>query len=91
VRRPSKREGRLLRKRFAWQRDGAFGGWPSDEADHYEQLPHARLAPLVYLSLQTANPQFRLYSTWEQAVNNLAKALARLRALLQPPAGRKEG
>jgi hypothetical protein len=88
-RRPGKREGRLLRKRFAWYKDGAFGEWPSDEADRYERLPHARLDPLVYLSLQKANSQFQLYSTSEQAVNNLAEGLARLRTLLQPPAGRK--
>ena len=51
----------------------------------------ARLAPLVYQSLETANYQYQLYATWEQAVNDLAKGLARLRALLQQPAARKEG
>jgi hypothetical protein len=84
-------EGQRLRKRFVWYKEGAFGGWPSDEADRYELLPHARLAPLVYQALHTANFQYQLYATWEQAVNNLAEGLTRLRALLQPPAGRKEG
>ena len=72
-------------------REGALGGWLSDEADRYDRMPHARLDPLVYQALQTANSQFQLYATWEQAVNNLAEGLARLRALLQPAAGRKEG
>jgi hypothetical protein len=90
-RRPGKREGPRLRKRFVWYKEGAFGGWPSDETDRYDSLPHAWLAPLVYQALQTANFQYQLYATWEQAVNNLAEGLSRLRALLQPPAGRKEG
>jgi hypothetical protein len=64
--------------------------WPSDEADRYSSLPHAWLDPLVYQGLGTANPQFQLYSTWEQAVNDLMKGLARLRGLLGPPAEGKE-
>jgi hypothetical protein len=83
-------EGQRLRKRFVWYKEGAFPGWPSDEADRSDSLPHAWLFPLVYQALQTANSQYQLYATWEQAVNNLAEALARLRALLQPPTGRKE-
>jgi hypothetical protein len=79
------RDGRPPRR----YKEGAFGEWPSDEADRYDSLPHARLAPLVYQFLQTANSQFQLYSTWEQAVNNLAEALTRLRVLLQPPPARK--
>ena len=63
-RRPGKREGRLLRKRFVWYKDGAFGEWPSDESDRCESLQHARLDPLVYQALQTANSQFQLYSAW---------------------------
>jgi hypothetical protein len=51
--------------------------------------PHARLASTVYQAFQTANSQYQLYATWEQGVNNLAETLARLRALLQPPAGQK--
>jgi TPR repeat protein len=54
--RPGKREGQRLRKRFVWYKVGAFGGWPSDEAERYSSLPHAWLDPLVYQALQTANP-----------------------------------
>jgi hypothetical protein len=90
-RRPGKREGPRLRKRFVWYKEAAFVEWPSDESDRYDRLPHAWLAPLVYQSLQTANQQFQLYSTWEQAVNDLAKGLARLRALLGPPAEKQGG
>jgi hypothetical protein len=87
-RRPGKREGKRLRKRFVWYREGAFLGWPSDEGDRYEQLSHARLDPLVYHALPTANPQYQLYTSYEQAVNDLAKALTSLRALLGPPPGK---
>jgi hypothetical protein len=88
-RRPGKREGQRLRKRFVWYKVGAFDGWPGDEAERYSSLPHARLDPLVYQALgTTANTQYQLYTTWEQAVNNLAEGLARLRALLAPPAGK---
>ena len=48
-------------------------------------MPAARLDPLVYQALPKANPQYQLYSTWEQAVNALAKGLERLRNLLQQP------
>jgi hypothetical protein len=32
-RRPGQREGKRLRKRFVWYKQGAFDGWPSDEED----------------------------------------------------------
>jgi len=85
-RRPGKREGSRLRKRFVWYKEGAFDGWPGSEADRSAVLPMAWLDPLVYQALPKANPQYQLYSTWEKAVNDLAEGLARLRALLQQPA-----
>jgi hypothetical protein len=88
-RRPGRREGQRLRKRFVWYKEGAFQGWPSDESDRYDRLKCARLAPLVYQALESANAQYQLYSTWEQAVHDLSRALGRLRALLQPPPGRQ--
>ena len=86
-RRPGKREGSRLRKRFVWYKDGAFEKWPSDEAERYSALPAARLDPLVYDSLPKANPQFQLYGGWEQAVKDLAQGLARMRGLLEKPPG----
>jgi hypothetical protein len=41
--------------------------------------------------METANPQYQLYRTWHQAIADLAKGLARMRALLQPPPERKQG
>ena len=86
-RRPGKREGSRLRKRFVWYKEGAFEGFPTDEGERYDELPNARLDPLVYQALPKANPQFQLYATWEKAVNDLSEGLARLRALLQAPPG----
>jgi hypothetical protein len=83
-RRPGFREGKGLRKRFAWYKEEAFEAWPGEEAERYHALPRARLQPLVYQALE-ANPQFQLYATFEQAVTNRAEGLARLRSLLQPP------
>jgi hypothetical protein len=90
-RRPGQRQGKRLRKRFVWYREGAFDGWPSDEAERYERLPHAWLEPLIYQALQSPNSQYQLYTSFEQAVSDLSKGLARLRALLGPPAERKQG
>jgi hypothetical protein len=84
-RRPGYREGKRLRKRYVWYREGAFEGWPSDEAERYNALPRARLDPLVFQAMELPNYQYRLYSTWEQAVKDLSKGLARMRALLQEP------
>jgi hypothetical protein len=84
-RRPGYREGKRLRKRFVWDRKGAFEGWPSDEAERYLALPRARLDPLVFQSMKLPGYQYQLYSTWEQAVKDLAKGLARMWALLQEP------
>jgi hypothetical protein len=84
-RRPGYREGKRLRKRFVWYREGAFEGWPSEESDRYDALPMARLDPLVFAAMESPNHPFQLYSTWEQAVKDLAKGLARMRALLQEP------
>ena len=84
-RRPGKREGKYLRKRFVWYKEEAFEAWPGEEADRYNALPMARLQPLVFLAMEAGNPQYRLYQTWQQATSDLAKALAKLRALLQPP------
>src|SRR5262249_44723472 len=53
--------------------------------------PLASASDRVSQSLQTANPQYQLYATGEQAVNNLVEALTRLRALIQPPAGAEGG
>jgi hypothetical protein len=83
-RRPGYREGKRLRKRYVWYREEAFGAWPS-EATRYELLPRARLDPLIFQAMETPNPPYQLYTTWEQAVKHLAEGLARLRALLQPP------
>jgi hypothetical protein len=38
-RRPGKREGQRLRKRFVWYKKGAFGGWPSEEAERSAVCP----------------------------------------------------
>ena len=86
-RRPGKREGSRLRKRFVWDKEGAFEGWPTDEGERYDALPNAHLHPLVYQALPDANPQYQLYTTWEKAVNDLSEGLARLRALLEKPPG----
>jgi hypothetical protein len=64
-RRPGYREGKGLRKRFAWDREQAFEGWLGEEADRYRSLPMARL-PLIDQALE-ANPRFQLSSTFEQA------------------------
>jgi hypothetical protein len=86
-RRPGKRDGSRLRKRYVWYKEGAFDDWPCDEGDRYTALTNAWLDPLVYQSLPNVNPQYQLYSTWEKAVNDLSEGLARLRALLQQPPG----
>jgi hypothetical protein len=72
-------------------RRGAFGGWPSDEEDRHQRLRHAWLDPLLYQAVQSPNSQYQLYTSFEQAVSDLSKGLARLRALLQPPAGQIGG
>ena len=84
--RPGYREGKRLRKRYVWYREEAFDKWPSDEADRYNALPRARLGPLIFRAIETPNHPFLLYTSWEQAVKDLAKGLARMRALLQEPA-----
>jgi hypothetical protein len=76
-------------KRYVWYREEAFGPWPSEEADRYNALPRARLAPLVFAAMETPSHPFQLYSTWEQAVKDLSKGLARMRALLQEPRAKK--
>ena len=84
-RRPGRREGQRLRKHFVWYKEGASLEY-TDEGERYRALPMARLGPLIYEALETTNAQYQLYTTWEQAVNNLAQGLARMRALLQQPA-----
>jgi hypothetical protein len=84
-RRPGYREGKRLRKRYVWYKEDAFDSWPSDEGDRYRALPRARLAPLVFAAMEILNHPFQLCSTWEQAVRDLAKGLAKMRALLQEP------
>jgi hypothetical protein len=86
-RRPGKREGKRLRKRFAWYREGARFGYLDQEVLRYANLPEARLPELVYLALQVNKPEYVLYRTWEQAVSDLAKGLARMRTLLEQPRG----
>jgi hypothetical protein len=61
-RRPGYREGKFLRKRFAWYREDAFEAWPGGEADGYNALPRARPQPLVSQARE-ANPQFRQLAT----------------------------
>jgi hypothetical protein len=68
-----------------WFREEAFGQWPSDEAERDEALPQARLDPLILQAMEIPNNPFQLYSTWEQAIKNLAK----VRALLQEPQPKK--
>jgi hypothetical protein len=70
-----------------WYKVGAFEGWPTDEGERYDDLPNAHLDPLVYQALPNVKPQFQLYNTWEQAVNDLSEGLARMRALLEKPSG----
>jgi hypothetical protein len=90
-RRPGFRAGLLLRKRFVWYEEKTFDAWPGEEAERYNALPMAWLHPLVFQALGPGNVQYRLYATWEQAVADLARALARLRELLGPlPETRKE-
>ena len=86
-RRPGRREGERLRKRFVWYREGVNFPFPYNEREQYEHLTMAWLPPLVYQSLESAKRDYQLYTTWEQAVNDLAKGLTRMRALLQPPPG----
>ncbi len=89
-RRPGRREGQRLRKRLVWYRQGANLLYPDGEGDRYDSLTMAWLPPLIFWSLETSNTDYQLYTSWEQAVNNLAKGLARIRALLQPPPERKD-
>jgi hypothetical protein len=84
-RRPGFREGKRLRKRYVWYQEEAFEAWPSDEATRYEMLPRARLDPLIFQAMETPNHPFQLYTTFEQAVRDLAKGLAKMRALLSEP------
>jgi len=86
-RRPGKREGKRLRKRFVWYKEGASFGFLDSEQERYDTLKMAWLPPLIYRSLDNAKPEFQLFTTWEQAVNKLAEGLARMRALLQQPPG----
>jgi hypothetical protein len=51
----------------------------------------AHLPPLVYLAMETGNYEYTLYKTWEQAIADLTKGLARMRTLLQQPPERKDG
>ena len=90
-RRPGKREGKGLRKRFVWYKDQTFEEAFGDEAARSNALPMARLQPLVFQAMETANPQYQLYKTWHQAIADLAKGLGCMRALLQPPPERKDG
>jgi hypothetical protein len=80
-RQPGFREGKYLRKRFVWDREEAFEAWPSDETHRYHALPRARLDPLIFQTMETPNHPFQLYTTWEQAVQDLAKGLAKMRSL----------
>jgi hypothetical protein len=88
-RRPGKREGERLRKRLVWYKEDAFLLYPDGEEDRYRRLPHARLPKLIYLAMEPRNPEYLLFATWEQAVTDLSKGLARVRALLQQPPERK--
>jgi hypothetical protein len=90
-RRPGTREGKRLRKRFVWYRQGASFAFFDDEAERYDSLPHARLPALLFTTLAGHAQQHLLYATWQQAVVDLAKALAGVLALVSPPAERKEG
>jgi hypothetical protein len=90
-RRPGKREGPRLRKRFVWYREGMIPVVPYGEAERYLMLTGARLPALVYQALEPKHSDYQIYMTWEQAVRDLAKALARMRTLLEPPAERKDG
>jgi hypothetical protein len=76
-RRPGTREGKGLRKRFVWYKDGACLECIG-EAEHYDRLPAARLNAIGFLSLEPVNPQYHLSSAWEEAVNDLAKGLPRM-------------
>ncbi len=83
-RRPGPREGKRLRKRFVWYREGADLEFTT-EKERFDSLRMAHLEPLVYALLKTKNLDYQLYSTWEKAVNDLARGLARIREMLVPP------
>jgi hypothetical protein len=89
-RRPGRREGRGLRKRFVWYRAGASFDFFSDEAGRYESLPQARLPALLFGVLGANTADHQLYETWQQAVRALEKTLAQVRALVSQPVERKE-
>jgi hypothetical protein len=90
-RRPGKREGARLRKPIVWYKEGASFVYPYDEDERYRRLPHAHLPGLIYLAMEPKNAEYTLYTKWEQAVADLAKALAHMRALLQQPPEKKGG
>ena len=90
-RRPGAREGKRLRKRFVWYRQGASFAFFDDEAQRYDSLPHARLPALLFTTLAGHAQQYLLYATWQQALLDLAKALLGVLALVSPPVERKDG
>jgi hypothetical protein len=44
---------------------------------------------LIFQAMETPNHPDQLYTTWEQAVKDLAKGLAKMRAMLQKPQPKK--
>jgi hypothetical protein len=90
-RRPGKREGQRLKKRIVWYKEGATLYYPYGEDERYRSLPHAHLPPLVYLAMEPKNSEYLLYTSWAQAVTDLARGLARMRGLLTQPPERKDG
>jgi hypothetical protein len=89
-RRPGKRDGPRLRKRIVWYKEGASLFFPWGEDERYFSLPHARLPGLIYTAMEPKNSEYLLYNTWDSAVRALSNGLARMRAILQPKADKKE-
>jgi hypothetical protein len=88
--RPGERQGKHLRKRFVWYKEGAFFGFLDPEEERYNSLPHARLPALLFEALDANHPEHQLYATWQQAVKDLEKALTQVRALVLHPGERRE-
>jgi hypothetical protein len=84
-RRPGKREGKGLRKRFVWYKEAASFAEYDPEAQRYLCMPHARLPALLFSALEATHPEHQLYANWQQAFKDLAKGLARVRAIVTPP------
>ena len=92
-RRPGKREGKYSPQRSSGtkRRHSRFGR--AKRRIDFNSLPMTghRLQPLIFLAMETGNPQYRLYSTWQQAASDLAKALANLRPASNNHQKRKDG